>query len=831
PALLGLALFLLLMPWSHPPAQLTDLAEEGHLTSESRKFLDRSGFATDELEPFVVFKSNDELIYRQVAFFGKNQLKDHIQNGFLRFIPSYYWQVNWIATDIHEDMSLSMESYKQPFGAVIFRTYHSVDGAIQQFNLDDRHHERFRMPVPEAEERIAERSLPDPDAIRKGPLQSGDPEHQLIREWVRGTVWDNYMMTIDSTYQTGENGIERLHVVLIPQNGIFGHTPKVTLQMQTDGQLYSIGQDVIIPDEAEMDPETPEDFIRVIFFIIIVLIFLTLFIRRIFHRLVDLRSATIYGTMGAILLLLHLIQLFLQSSGYAHFDQQLLQIVTLTLITAVVCVFFGIFVFILTGLGESLTREVWPGKLLTISLLRFGYLKSSRIGNALAAGTLAAFLYLGLAAVLYTFADSSYLNLLDEQIFLAQSYLFPFWHIGINALVWAFLVTTVIFASLLPWAAINKAGRPLLALLGGLAFTLLSSFDLSTPGSLAIFLIWLIPGLAAVWIYLKHDLLTMLVSLFVFMALWTTTDARLVTGSPDAFLGWTVMVFSGLLLAGGILLALYGEKRDHMPELTPAYIREIAREQRVERELEIAHQVHQSFLPVNLPELEGMEAAASCQAAFDVGGDYYDVVKVDTHRVAFIIGDVSGKGIQAAFFMTMVKGIFQSLVKEIPEPVPLLTRMNRLFYDNARRGSFISLCYGLLDVRDGSLTYARAGHNPAILYRAADKKSEILRSGGLAIGLTREKKFEDSLTEVKLKLDLGDAVIFYTDGATERVDPEGRMFGEDRLLALTEKAESLHAQMLVDHITSSVDRFAASTPRNDDMTLLVVRRTNSYPGS
>ena len=807
PALVGLLLFLLLMPWSHPPAELPEPAEREMVIANSRQFLEQSGFDPAALEPFIVFRTNDALLKRQVAYFGKRKLSDFIRNGFLRFIPSYYWQVTWIDTAEHEDVTITMESYRQPLGVTVFRTVHSPDGAVISSEMNDRSGTGYRRPD-------SHRPVSIPDV----------PEYQDLRPALKGTVWDNYLMRVDSVYRSEQHGERLINAVLVPEAEIFEHLPRVTVRLNPHGHLQEIRQVVFIGGQPVTESESTGDFARVIFFIIALLLLITLFVRRIFHRLVDMRTATIYGAFAAILLALHMIQMLFQSAAFTLIDQQLLQIVALVLIIIVVSVIFGIFVFMLSGLGESLSREVWPEKINTLTMLRLGYLYSSSLGNAVAAGILGAFVLLGLAALMYTLSDHSYLSLLDDQMFYADSYLFPFWQIIVRNLFWTIIIATGIFGCFLAWVRINRKNKLLLVVSGGLAFTILSSHQVITPDSLVIFAFWLVPGMAAAWFFLRQDLLAQIVAIFVFLVVWSTVDGRMVAGSPDALLSWSFLGVSGLFLAGGIVLANYGKKYGHLPELTPPYILEIAREQRVERELEIAHQVHQSFLPVNLPKLDGMEVAASCHPAFDVGGDYYDVIPVDDHRMAFVIGDVSGKGIQAAFFMTMVKGIFQSLVKEIPEPVPLLTRMNRLFYDNARRGSFISICYGLLDVRDGSLKYVRAGHNPAILMNHRDQKAEMLRSNGLAIGLTRTDDFERSLSEVSLTMSPKDMLVFYTDGVTEATSPSGQMYGEERLISEIARQQGLSAEQVLEQLTASMKRFTSSTPLNDDMTMVVVRK-------
>ncbi len=827
PALLGLLFFLMLPGRTHPPSHLPQPAEKNRVIEDSRSFVHKSGYNTDELEPYAVLRTNDELIGRQISYFGKRQINDFIRNGFLHFIPSYYWQVSWISTEDHEDVSISMDSYLQPYGTTVFRTIHSTAGTLQQFHVDNRSGAEQRtyatpdMPEDPGGEMPEFRNLP------AGPLYAETPEHRYVRNLLKDSVWDNYMMSVDSTYQSGQNGESLHNVVLVTQAEIFSHIARVTVQLNQQGLLHGIDQDIYISGYEASDADATDGFIRAIFYIVGALLLFVLFIRRIFHRLVDLRSASINGALAAILFFIHMIQMLIQGSAFAMIDQQFFQIIALVLIMVVISVLFGFFIFMIAGLGESMTREIWPDKITSLSLVRMGYLNNRLVGNALSAGALGAFILLGLAAILYTISDHSYLNLLDDHLFYSDTYLLPAWHILAQSLIWTFFIAAGLFACFISWVAINKRLTLLMLTCGGVAFALMSSFQLTTPDSFLIFLIVLPLGVAATWIFLRQDILSLSVSLLLFLAVWLTVDSRLVTGSPDILLGWTVPAIMVLLLAAGVWLAEYGKAYDHIPILTPKYILEIAREQRVERELEIAHQVHQSFLPVDLPKLEGVEVAASCRAAFDVGGDYYDVIPVDDHRMAFVIGDVSGKGIQAAFFMTMVKGIFQSLVKEIPEPLPLLTRMNRLFYDNARRGSFISICYGLIDVRDGTLKYARAGHNPAIFIRSDERKAEMIRSTGLAIGLTRTSDFENSLEQVTLTLKSGDGLIFYTDGVTEASDPARQMFGEDRLIDEIQKNHHMNAKSLLQQLTRSLQRFTSFAPLSDDMTMVVIRYVNS----
>ncbi len=170
----------------------------------------------------------------------------------------------------------------------------------------------------------------------------------------------------------------------------------------------------------------------------------------------------------------------------------------------------------------------------------------------------------------------------------------------------------------------------------------------------------------------------------------------------------------------------------------------------MQSELEIARDVQMSFLPVKNPQFKGLDIAAKCIPALEVGGDYYDFVRLDESRLGIIIGDVSGKGTQAAFYMTLTKGFVKALSKTIKSPSEFLIQINELFYENVERGTFISMIYGIFDLKENTLTFSRAGHNP-VLARQSDKNEiELLNPVGLALGLEKGQIFSRTIKELKV---------------------------------------------------------------------------------
>ena len=265
------------------------------------------------------------------------------------------------------------------------------------------------------------------------------------------------------------------------------------------------------------------------------------------------------------------------------------------------------------------------------------------------------------------------------------------------------------------------------------------------------------------------------------------------------------------------------DKISDYDSITPAFVKNITERQRLQRELEIARDVQMSFLPVKSPVFKGLDIAARCKPALEVGGDYYDFVQLDADRIGIIIGDVSGKGTQAAFYMTLAKGFVKALSKTVSSPSEFLIKLNELFYENVERGTFISMIYGIFDVKEHTLTFARAGHNPVIAKHSGKKELELLNPVGLALGLEKGRIFNKTIKEIKIDTHPGDAFVFYTDGFTEAMNRFKLEFTELRLTESISKNLDLPAKELLDKTIADVDSFIGKALQHDDMTMVVVK--------
>ncbi|MBN1465537.1 SpoIIE family protein phosphatase [candidate division KSB1 bacterium] len=245
--------------------------------------------------------------------------------------------------------------------------------------------------------------------------------------------------------------------------------------------------------------------------------------------------------------------------------------------------------------------------------------------------------------------------------------------------------------------------------------------------------------------------------------------------------------------------------------------------ERLEQELKIAHEAQMKLLPKQMPTIEGIELDAVCVTANEVGGDYYDFFKLGDAKLGIVIGDVSGKGPSAAFYMAEVKGIMEALSKEVLSPEEMLIAANEILYKNFDRKTFISLIYGILDAKSKSFTFCRAGHCPIFFVRGEKDECQRLEPKGLGVGLDPGPLFEKSLQQERIKLKRGDTLLLYTDGVTDARNRDGDEFGEkrleDALLAVRDKV-SIDIKK---HLIHTIYSFFDGQNAYDDLTFIIIK--------
>jgi serine phosphatase RsbU (regulator of sigma subunit)/CHASE1-domain containing sensor protein/anti-sigma regulatory factor (Ser/Thr protein kinase) len=241
----------------------------------------------------------------------------------------------------------------------------------------------------------------------------------------------------------------------------------------------------------------------------------------------------------------------------------------------------------------------------------------------------------------------------------------------------------------------------------------------------------------------------------------------------------------------------------------------------VEQELRMARSIQHALLPKNLPELEGWEIAYHYQPAREVGGDFYDFLRLEDGRVGLVIGDVSGKGIAAALVMANTQSVLRALVQRRGiTPGRVLKEANEILYAYMPPNTFVTCFYGVLDPKSGSLRYANAGHD--LPYERHAGRVDELRARGMPLGLMSGMPYE----EEEAVLAAGDDLLFYSDGLVEAHDPKGEMFGFSRLQGLINAHRSGDSS-LISFLLSELTRFTGTNwNQEDDITLVTLERSN-----
>lgn len=235
--------------------------------------------------------------------------------------------------------------------------------------------------------------------------------------------------------------------------------------------------------------------------------------------------------------------------------------------------------------------------------------------------------------------------------------------------------------------------------------------------------------------------------------------------------------------------------------------------ERILREQDEARVIQSALLPSSDPALPGYRIEGSCEQMQAVGGDWYDYIPLDQHRIGIVLGDVCGKGMAAALLMSATRSIVRRNIAAGVGPGEVLRRVNTSLRDDFPPGRFVTLIYAVLDGEQHTVVFSSAGHLPP-LARRGGKCSSIATDSGLPLGI-----FDSDFSESRVEMDPGSTVLLYTDGIVETADPAGNEYGIDRLSAALE-GPSPCARTL----TENVIRYSGAQTLADDATVVLVRR-------
>ncbi len=247
---------------------------------------------------------------------------------------------------------------------------------------------------------------------------------------------------------------------------------------------------------------------------------------------------------------------------------------------------------------------------------------------------------------------------------------------------------------------------------------------------------------------------------------------------------------------------------------------EAVKSERMERELQLAREIQATFLPEKIPDIPGWDIDVHWQPAREVGGDFYDFLMLDDHRIGFVMADVADKGMPAALFMTLIRTLIRAAAKDKTSPAAVLKQVNELLIPDTKHGLFVTVFYGVVSVDSGEVIYANAGHNPPLVKRHDRHELIELTRTSMALGI-----FDDiEVEEQAVTLDPGDCVFLYTDGITEAFSSQGEMFGVTRLMKLLADSQFSSSHGLSVAVIEAVQDFIHGAELSDDMTMGVIYR-------
>lgn len=495
----------------------------------------------------------------------------------------------------------------------------------------------------------------------------------------------------------------------------------------------------------------------------------------------------------------------------------------------IVYFFLALLVFATWSVGESHARSLWPEKLRGIDSFINAHIFSIQSGTSLGKGWV-----LGIGVAFVYIAATILLNQPGANVFINTSRgldiftgFAPAASVVLDSMSSAMIasIVTVFFVVNISY---QRWKRKWLSIFLTGVVTVFAFVISETPPSLNNFAAGVIKdflfGCLVGYLYFKFDLLA--IASMLFTTGMITRSTALISSDNSFFQFNLLLIAVAFLVIPIIYIVSRLLKEEYVLENygLPSHVQRISERERLRKELEIAAKVQLSLLPKEEPKIPGYDIAAISIPAIEAGGDYFDFVKLSSNKLGVAIGDVSGKGVGAAIYMTLTKGILQAHAEEDTSPKNVLAKVNRLLYKTIEKNSFVSMFYAILDVNQHKMIYARAGHNPGILTSRQSGGTKLLLSKGMALGLEEGHIFTSTLNEDEFAINQGDVFVLYTDGFTEAMNEKHELFGEDKLISLIEKNRNVGSRELINLILKDINKFVDNYPQHDDMTMVVVKR-------
>ncbi len=792
--LLGFVVFLRLSGSISPQAAIDLRLTRSQILDSSASFMRMLGYRTEAL-------SQDAWIVQDPAthLFLQEQVGMDRANSIIRqdSLPSSYWQVSWY--DRHLSTSQNPER---------FTVFMSPAGRVLRFSHEILDTVALPIVAPDTARAIAEAFLsrfhPDFGSYTLKSSSDITLPHRVDHQFVFERKDDGVNLNLMARVQGNEVAEMRWSADFNREfesrlsNQFTTAALLVTLSMVANFLLFFFIVILFLKKYHEGEVGTHTAFLVFLGYIAIAVLFVV-------NQYPGLGATTMIGDL----------------------NKTYVRLITLFLWVFVIQLFMGVLAFSAWSVGESSSRSVWAGKMTSMDAMLTRRFFSSNGGESLIRGYGWGFAVLGIDALVTLVLVRSHVVIypLDMEG-VAESYLPGLQPIffGLVAAMFGEIVTRLFFLSYVR----EKTGRawagPLISVVVW-TFTAIWSWSppighLARPWSLVVIAVF---GVMFLVLFLRYDLLTALTAHFVIIA--SSLAIPLFCTSTHAFASdrWMFVIAMAVPLVVGTIGVARGKRFEFTPEIMPGHILRISERVRMAKELEIARNVQMSLLPKEHPRIDGYEIAGLCIPAQEVGGDYFDFVRLGPRKLGIALGDVSGKGVPAAIYMTLTKGILQSNAEESVTPKAVLSKVNSLMYRTIERNSFVSMLYAVLDGDTATLRFARAGQCPILMTAGLSGNEQFLTTKGMALGLEKGETFNSVLEEVELNLQAGELLVFYTDGFTEAMNARQEEFGEFRLVESVRRHRSKPVDVLIQAIVEDIRAYAGNVAQHDDMTIIAVK--------
>ena len=245
----------------------------------------------------------------------------------------------------------------------------------------------------------------------------------------------------------------------------------------------------------------------------------------------------------------------------------------------------------------------------------------------------------------------------------------------------------------------------------------------------------------------------------------------------------------------------------------------------IRQDLKTAAEIQQAILPKvfpPFPEKTSFDVYASMMPAKEIGGDFFDFFLIDSDRLGFVVGDVSGKGIHAAIFMAISRTLIRAAGTKGISVAECIKTVNKLLCKESVSSMFVTVFYGILNTADGHVEFINAGHIAPYVISSSGIKS-VDRTGGIALGIFEDFDYKSNT----FRLDIGERLVLFTDGVTEAFNSSGEAFGDEKLADLLSPGHDRSVENIVREVISEVDAFSSGVPRSDDITILAIAYTGT----